>query len=239
MPWEWISRQTARASWAGNNKMYLSILQMVIKLLVAMILGGIVGWEREINDRPAGLRTHVLVSMGAALITIVSISFQGPGHDPSRIAAQIVSGIGFLGAGAILRRGNIVRGLTTAASLWVVASIGMAVGVGGAYAVLATFATLVVFATLSTVNRFEHIIGTKSNREVSFEIAPGNPRAMADVISCLVANGISIKSVQTADKEDSSATAVRLVVSSSSRFTEKVLIELLESQEGVSGISWE
>ena len=85
--------------------MYLSILQMVVKLLVAIILGGIVGWEREINDRPAGLRTHVLVAMGSALITIVSMSFQGPGLDPSRIAAQIVSGIGFLGAGAILRRG--------------------------------------------------------------------------------------------------------------------------------------
>ena len=211
---------------------------MVIKLFVAIILGGIVGWEREINDRPAGLRTHVLVAMGSALITIVSMSFQGPGLDPSRIAAQIVSGIGFLGAGAILRRGNIVRGLTTAASLWVVAAIGMAVGVGGAYAVLATFATLVAFATLSMVNRFEHIIGTKSNHEVSFEIDPENPRGLADVIGCLVANGINIKSMQTIEKEDSSAATVKLVLSSSSRFTEKVLVELLESQDGVSGICW-
>lgn len=218
--------------------MFLGILQMVIKLLVAMILGGVVGWEREINDRPAGLRTHVLVAMGSALITMVSISFQGPGLDPSRIAAQIVSGIGFLGAGAILRRGNIVRGLTTAASLWVVAAIGMAVGVGGAYAVLATIATLVAFATLSTVNRFEHMIGTKSNHEVTFEIDPQYPRGLADVIGCLVANGISIKSMHTAEKEDSSNATVKLVLSSSSRFTEKVLLELLESQEGVSGICW-
>jgi putative Mg2+ transporter-C (MgtC) family protein len=218
--------------------MFLNILQMVIKLLVAMILGGVVGWEREINDRPAGLRTHVLVAMGSALITMVSMSFQGPGLDPSRIAAQIVSGIGFLGAGAILRRGNIVRGLTTAASLWVVAAIGMAVGVGGEYAVLATFTTLVVFATLSAVNRLEHIVGTKSNHEITFDIGVKNPRGLAEITGCLVANGVSIKSMQTIDKEGSQGTTVKLVLSSSSRFPEKVLVELLESQEGVSGISW-
>lgn len=218
--------------------MYLPILQMVIKLIVAMILGGVVGWEREINDRPAGLRTHVLVAMGSALITIVSISFQGPGLDPSRIAAQIVSGIGFLGAGAILRRGNIVRGLTTAASLWVVAAIGMAVGVGGAYAVLATVATLVAFATLSTVNRLEHIIGTKSNHEVSFDIDSENRGKLADVIGCFVANGINIKSMETVEKEDSHGARIKLVLSSSSRFTEKVLVDLLESQDCVSGIFW-
>lgn len=114
----------------------------------------------------------------------------------------------------------------------------MAVGVGGAYAVLATIATLVAFATLSTVNRLEHMIGTKSNREVSFEIDPQHPRGLSDVIGCLVENGISIKSMHTAEKEDSPNATVKLVISSSSRFTEKVLLELLESQEGVSGICW-
>jgi len=218
--------------------MFLPIFQMVIKLLVAMILGGIVGWEREINDRPAGLRTHILVTMGAALITIISMSFHGTGLDPSRIAAQIVSGIGFLGAGAILRQGNIVRGLTTAASLWVVAAIGMAVGVGGVYTVLATIATLIVFATLSTVSRFERIIGTKSNHGVSFELDPRNLNILSDVIRCLIANGISIKSMQTVDK-DGSSVVISLVLSSSSRFTEKVLMELLGSHKGISGISWE
>jgi predicted regulator of amino acid metabolism with ACT domain len=102
---------------------------------------------------------------------------------------------------------------------------------------LATFTTLVVFATLSAVNRLEQI-GTKSNHEITFEIDPRNPRGMADITGCLVANGVSIKSMQTIDKEGSQGITVKLVLSSSSRFPEKVLVELLESQEGVSGISW-
>jgi putative Mg2+ transporter-C (MgtC) family protein len=110
-------------------------LSYVAKLTVAWILGGLIGLERETLKRPAGLRTHVLVTIGSTLITIVSIEvftiYQGRTTvDPSRIAAQIVSGIGFLGAGTILREGATIRGLTTAASLWVSAGIGLAVGIG-------------------------------------------------------------------------------------------------------------
>src|SRR5207248_10519029 len=100
-------------------------------LFLAALLGALIGFERERHDRPAGLRTHILVCMGAALITQVSRHLGGVRFDESRIAAQIVSGIGFLGAGTIFRTGSVVRGLTTAASLWVVAGIGMA-SAGGA-----------------------------------------------------------------------------------------------------------
>jgi putative Mg2+ transporter-C (MgtC) family protein len=95
---------------------------MIFRLVLAAVLGSMVGWERERHNRPAGLRTHALVCLGSALITLVSQSFSAPGQDPSRISAQIVSGIGFLGAGTILRvrDSNIIRGLTTAASLWTV-----------------------------------------------------------------------------------------------------------------------
>jgi putative Mg2+ transporter-C (MgtC) family protein len=111
----------------------------LLRLFVACVLGGLIGFEREIRDREAGIRTHLLVSLGAALFTVVSAygfhAFLTDGGnivraDPTRIAAQIVTGIGFLGAGAIIREGLSVRGLTTAATLWVVAAIGMACGAG-------------------------------------------------------------------------------------------------------------
>jgi putative Mg2+ transporter-C (MgtC) family protein len=102
-----------------------------IRLLVAAILGALIGLEREIHEHPAGMRTHLLVSLGSAGFTVLSIvAFPAPGADPARIAAQIVSGIGFLGAGAILKEGATIRGLTTAASLWAVAAVGMAAGAG-------------------------------------------------------------------------------------------------------------
>ena len=113
--------------------------ELVLRLLLAAVLAGLIGIEREVADQPAGFRTHMLVALGACLFALVSAySFDeldpGPGLtvrvDPTRIAAQIVTGIGFLGAGAILRSGMSVRGLTTAASLWVVAAIGTAIGLG-------------------------------------------------------------------------------------------------------------
>ena len=101
------------------------------RLLLAAVLGAAVGLEREIHDHPAGMRTHLLVSLGSAGFTVLSIAgFPAAGADPARVAAQIVTGIGFLGAGAILKQGVTITGLTTAASLWVVAAIGMAAGAG-------------------------------------------------------------------------------------------------------------
>lgn len=109
-------------------------LDLMIALTAAAVLGGLLGLEREIHGRPAGLRTHLLVSLGAAAFMLMSplvasMSQSMPG-DPGRIAAQIVTGIGFLGAGAIVKEGVNIRGLTTAACLWVAASIGMACGAG-------------------------------------------------------------------------------------------------------------
>jgi len=123
-------------------------------LLLALLLGGLIGWERERHARPAGLRTHILVCVGATLITQVSQSF-GPNGD--RIAAQIITGVGFLGAGTIIREGagGLVHGLTTAASLWAIAGVGIAVGYGGLYAELGAVATLIILFTLTLLNTFE------------------------------------------------------------------------------------
>ncbi len=131
-----------------------------MRLVIAAILGGLVGIERERLDRAAGLRTHTLVCLGSCLIMIASAfgfaDVLGTKHvtlDPSRIAAQIVSGIGFLGAGTIIFRREVVRGLTTAASIWVVAGIGIAVG-GGLY-VAATATTVLVLIVLAGIKPIE------------------------------------------------------------------------------------
>ena len=125
------------------------------RLFLAALLGGAVGWEREKTHRPAGLRTNMLVALGSALFTMLSFSAFGEGADPSRVAAQIISGIGFLGAGTLIRTGEWVRGLTTAAGLWTVAAIGMAVGTGNYWlAVSATAIVLVILEGLRWIDRW-------------------------------------------------------------------------------------
>lgn len=108
----------------------LSELEIVLRLILSAVIGGAIGIEREASNRPAGFRTHILVSVGSTLIMLVSAYGMGESADPARLAAQVVSGIGFLGAGTILRTGNHIKGLTTAASLWVCAGIGLAIGAG-------------------------------------------------------------------------------------------------------------
>ncbi len=118
--------------------------EILIKLVVATVLGLLIGFERSIHNKPAGMRTHSLVCVGSALFTIISISITG--GDPARVAAGIVTGIGFIGAGMIFREENKVRGLTTAAEVWVMGAIGIAVGIGYYFAALAT--TLIVIFIL-------------------------------------------------------------------------------------------
>jgi len=122
---------------------------MALRLILAALLGGIVGYQRERAEKPAGLRTHILVALGATLFTVVSLYGFGSGSDPTRIAAQVVTGIGFLGAGTILREREQVQGLTTAASTWAVASVGVAVGVG--MYLMALVACLIVVGVLHWV----------------------------------------------------------------------------------------
>lgn len=119
---------------------------MMVRLLVAAALGAVIGYERERVGKPAGVRTHGMVALGAALFTVVSLYGFGGVGDPGRVAAQVVTGIGFLGAGAILHEPGGVHGLTTAASLWVTAAIGLSVGVG--MMVMSLEAAIVVFILL-------------------------------------------------------------------------------------------
>jgi len=153
------------------------------RLAVATALGAVIGLERELDEKAAGLRTHMLVAAGSALFTLVSAygfsEFIGKDHvsfDPSRIAAQIVTGIGFLGAGVIFRSGFTVRGLTTAASLWLVAAIGMAAGAGfWQGAVLATVIGVVALRPLEWLKRFT--LPDHRSARMTVVLAEGAPSA--------------------------------------------------------------
>jgi putative Mg2+ transporter-C (MgtC) family protein len=137
--------------------MLINEIEITARLLAACLFGGAVGWERERTFHPAGLRTHILVCVGSALVMVISMyafdAFITTNKDPARLAAQVVSGIGFLGAGTILREGVSVKGLTTAASLWVVAGIGLAAGSGFYYAAILT--SLLVTLTLRSSSYLE------------------------------------------------------------------------------------
>ncbi len=130
----------------------------LVRLLLAALLGGIIGLERELKHRPAGLRTNMFICFGAAMFTLLSAQL-ATGNESTRIASQIIPGIGFIGAGSILHARGLISGLTTAATLFVVASVGMAVG-GGLY-VTAIFATLVVLLVLYTLGRIEDTFNLK------------------------------------------------------------------------------
>jgi putative Mg2+ transporter-C (MgtC) family protein len=136
--------------------------ELIRRLLTAALLGAVLGFEREIRQKSAGLRTNILIAVGAALFTLMSVELAGPGGDPGRIAAQIVTGIGFLGAGAIMRTDSGIHGLTTAATVWVNAAVGVAVG-GGSYH-LAFIATGVTIAALLVLQPLEHVIAERFGR---------------------------------------------------------------------------
>lgn len=132
---------------------FQSAVLVLIKMGVGAFLGGLIGLEREMRDHPAGIRTHILLVVGVVLFTEISRGFNG--GDPSRVAAQVVTGVGFLCAGAIIRTGVDVKGLTTSASLFAAAGIGMAVSLGGSFMVVAVVATLLCLFTLYLVAKFE------------------------------------------------------------------------------------
>jgi putative Mg2+ transporter-C (MgtC) family protein len=183
--------------------------EVAVRLVVAALLGGAVGAERELRDREAGFRTHLLVSVGAALFTLVSAyawtdwgfsQRAGLVFDPTRIAAQIVTGIGFLGAGAIIRQGLAVRGLTTAATLWVVAAIGMASGTGYYWAAFAT--TILVLVTLWPLRLLAHRVFARlrtAEGRLTVDLRPAS--GAAPLVTALEAAGARLRGLQFEEAE--------------------------------------
>lgn len=167
-------------------------------LVLASLLGGFIGAQREATNHSAGLRTHVLVCLGACQLTRIHF----PVGDPGRIAAQVVTGIGFLGAGVILRRGLSVRGLTTAATVWIVAAIGIACGAGGIYAASATFTTLLVLFTL-TVGRWSENIIHKNERQTTLTVTISRHKgAVSAALIALTEAGATVSGFETEDHQD-------------------------------------
>jgi putative Mg2+ transporter-C (MgtC) family protein len=176
--------------------------EALLRIALAGVLGGLIGLERELREREAGLRTHLLVAVGAALFTIAgAYGFDSAGVDPTRVAAQIVTGIGFLGAGAIIRQGFAVRGLTTAATLWVVAAVGLAAGAG--YYSGAVITTAVVLIALWPLRLVAYHLLRRFRPEdgrLLVELRAGTPPG--SVIDEVVRSGARISSIGVGQEGD-------------------------------------
>ena len=209
-------------------------LELLGRLLLAAVLGGAIGAERELNDQPAGLRTHMLLTIGACLFTLISAYGFGRGTDPSRIAAQIVTGIGFLGGGAIVRHGLTVKGVTTAASIWATASVGVAIG-AGSY-VLGIGGAVLVVGTLFGLRRADEVLQRwgVSREEYLIEAAPGfDMERLAEIGR---REKVALRGMQL--QEDDDATRITLVVKLPPGYRPARLLDALSRVEGVREVEW-
>jgi len=217
---------------------------VLLHIAVAAALTGAIGMERELRERAAGLRTHMLVGVGSALFTIVSayawtdFVFSREGgvvFDPTRIAAQIVTGIGFLGAGAIIRQGLSVRGLTTAAGLWVVAAIGMAVGAGYySAAVIATGVVLVGLGPLRWVEGGALSRWRRGGRVLEVDIRREQP--LAPLLETLEGRRARVNRVEFEDEED--RRQVRIALDLPLGAASREIVAELADREGVTAVRW-
>ncbi|NPV52332.1 MAG: MgtC/SapB family protein [Firmicutes bacterium] len=213
--------------------------EIIWRLALACLLGGLIGLERESHRRPAGFRTHILVSVGSCLVMILSIhgfgEFETATRDPARLAAQVVSGIGFLGAGTIFREGLTVKGLTTAASLWVVAGIGLAVG-SGAY-LAATVTTAMVVVVLIALDRVEKsLIYTKQN--TLFVAASDKPGQLGAIATALGRFGVGIKGVDMEFVEQDDEARIHLSLELPANVPREKLIEEISHLPGVHEVKY-
>ena len=220
----------------------ISPFNILLKICLATALGAIVGIERERSERAAGLRTHALVALGAAVFMLTSafgfkdvLGTPAVGLDPSRVAAQIVTGIGFLGAGAIIFQNEMVRGLTTAASIWVVAAIGMAAA-GGMYvlAVSSTALTLIVLAILKTVET--HWFKDRRSSVLSLQIDP-NAISLAQIRTEIEAQGLKVEQIKVTPDRPGVSDRVGLVLSRGSAKSLTALIKQMSHMAGVNEVS--
>ncbi|MEC0229554.1 MgtC/SapB family protein [Paenibacillus alba] len=226
---------------------HIDYWELTFRLVLALVLGGLVGFEREMGGHSAGFRTHILVCIGSTMIVLLSMygfaEFANEPNvrlDPARLAAQVISGIGFLGAGTIMRNGFSVSGLTTAASLWVVAAIGLSVGAGFYFG--ASVATALVVICLFFLNKLESVFSkSKTSREILLNIEQKTAR-LHHIIDQMNGYGIRIhKIVVENENNPTSEEYVQLVkirmqikIKQPKRFEEALMF--LTSLEGVQGL---
>lgn len=226
----------------------LDPLHLTLRLVLALVLGGVVGLEREQNNHPAGFRTHILVCLGACLIMLLSLygfsAFVNEPNvrlDPARLAAQAITGIGFLGAGTIVFNGNAITGLTTAASLWVVAAIGLAAGAGFYYAAVIT--TLFVLLSLWVLNKVEkRWIAGKRTHTLRIEMAD-RPGGLAAVSTIVAEEGADIRKLiveQAASvRDDTGCVRISMIVRLAKPDPLVPMMERLKQLNGVTNVSLE
>jgi putative Mg2+ transporter-C (MgtC) family protein len=211
--------------------------------MLAALLGSLVGIERERLDWAAGLRTHMLVCLGATLFMIVSafgftdiLGAADVTLDPSRIAAQVVSGVGFLGAGTIILRRQVVRGLTTAASVWTVAAVGLAIG-GGLY-LAAVSSTVLVLVILAGINPLKRRLFPRRRATRLTLTLDGHETGLAEVLAAVEAAGLRVQQVQVARTDAAHHDRVQLLLTPSPQPTVTALLDRLRQLPGVRKIRY-
>lgn len=197
--------------------------EIVFRLFLAIVLSGIIGFERELHGRPAGLRTHVLVSVGAALVMLISIDGFGGSGDPARLAAQVVSGIGFLGAGAIIRDGGDIKGITTAATLWIGGMIGLACGNG--YYIGAVATTVFVLLFILLLRPIESRINNK-NKSIVLTI-DSEKAVLATIIKIFDEEGIAIGNIAADYYERKEKKLLKLKIAIEHRLSQEKMNQLV------------
>jgi putative Mg2+ transporter-C (MgtC) family protein len=229
----------------NNSFMGSYELSLLIKLLLAALAGGMVGLEREKHGRPAGLRTNLLVSVGACTMMIISEAFflkygafggdTTLRIDPSRTAAQIVTGIGFLGAGVIIKEGATVRGLTTAAGLWAVAGLGMAFGMG--YFALGAISTSLVIGSLLFMKKLEPFI--RKDRYLTLTVTAHKNETLHEELEKLVEGmGLAITNISSTVDLEANEMFFKLVVTQQRKLIGKDIMAAVARFDGVRKISY-
>lgn len=210
-------------------------ISMILRLAAACVLGGIIGFEREHVHRPAGLRTHILVCVGSALVMVTSefIYFRYSSHvnvDPARLGAQVISGIGFFGAGTIIKEGISVKGLTTAASLWAVSCVGIAVGIG--FYSGAIIATVIIFLILVVIKKTQGKISMQKNARlfIHTRIKKGEVNELSGLIQEM---GVKIKRTDFVSSEIDGEMVIRFTLDISGQISMAELIEAILCHEHV------
>jgi putative Mg2+ transporter-C (MgtC) family protein len=209
--------------------------EILIRLLLAALFGIAVGFERERKGQPAGLRTHTILSVGSALAMTLSINLAFPSYDPTRLAAQVVSGIGFLGAGAILRYGTSVKGLTTATSLWTMAVVGLATGAG--YYLVAACTTALLLIILVAFNIFEKKYIHQATMLTIAISAENRSGLVNDIKKIVTPYSKEITSTSFTKNVEKDSVTISLTVITTSTDQNDVLINKLSDIKGVRKIS--